>query len=73
VDLVGGVGVGGGDWGEDEVAKGEFLDFGEVGSFEDDGAVSGVDLGAGDVGRFGEGAGGEIVGFGLAVLLDGEM
>jgi len=32
-----------------------------------------VNFGSGDVGGFGEGAGGEIVGFGLAVLLDGEV
>jgi len=67
------VGLGGASRGEDEVAEGKCGDLGEAGSGEDEGAVAGVNFDGGDVGGFGEGAGGEIVCFGLAVLLDGKV
>ncbi len=58
---------------EDEVAEGELLYLCEAGAGDEQGAVAGVEFDAGDVRGLGEGAGGEIVGFGLAVLLDGEV
>ena len=60
---------GGGLGAEGEVAEGEAGDLVESCPGDEQGLVAGVELDGGDVGGFGEGAGGEHVGFGLAELL----
>ena len=68
-------GVAGSGWQrtEVEVAEGEAFDLVEAEAGEEDGAVGGMELHRVDVRGLGEGAGGELVGLGLTVLLDGEV
>ena len=62
-------------WGrrEGKIAHGEGLDLVEAGAGEGGGGVAGVKLERLDAGRFGEGAGAQLVGLAAAELLDGEM